>query len=100
MSTLAAIKGTITCKIRLEFKDNNFSEEFILKWERLLWRTPTIWAMGKNELTPLTPIVQPHSKTHANVRLELKDTVPFESGMIPIRCKESETGEFNETLTK
>ena len=86
--------------LRLEFKDNSFSEESILKWERLLWRTPTIWANGKNELTPLTPIVEPHCKTHSNVTLELKDTVPFESGTIAIRCKESQSGEFDETLTK
>ena len=86
--------------LRLEFKDNKLSREFKLKWERLLWRTPTIWALGKNELTPLTPIVEPHCKTHSNVTLELEDTVPFESGAIPIRCKESESGEFDETLTK
>ena len=86
--------------LRLEFKDNKLSREFKLKWERLLWRTPTIWALGKNELTPLTPIVEPHCKTHSNVTLELEDTVPFESGAIPIRCKESESGESDETLTK
>ena len=86
--------------LRLEFKDNKLSREFKLKWERLLWRTPTIWALGKNELTPLTPIVEPHCKTHSNVTLELEDTVPFESGAIPVRCKESESGEFDESLTK
>ena len=81
----------------MEFQDNKLSEDFKRKWEKLLWKPTTVWEIHKGRVTPLTPIVEPHCKTHSNVTLELKDTVPFESGTIPIRCKESESGEFDET---